>query len=204
MEVRVVSQTLWNFEPTYGSDCLGVVRLEYLRPMHWQVWDERVEQPGYWECVVDGDLDELNWWAVGMHNDGRLDVLESLSLAMTQCPVAQFLQIRPRARLVALGRSRVVAQQQVAESGDEPQCVHVFAEPARGRSVAVWSLKRAEHDEEIGDCDVLCSGANSVEDVVEAALRIGSDITDLYSARIEQMFEEISLEQAAILRAIAC
>ena len=98
-----MQRTLWNFEHSYGSDCLGAVRLQYDRPMHWQVWEADHEQSRRWGCLVHGDLDELNSWALGMSHDGRLDVLDSLGIALGLDPLEQFLGIRPR----GIARNRI-------------------------------------------------------------------------------------------------
>ena len=199
-----MQRTLWNFEHSYGSDCLGAVRLQYDRPMHWQVWEADHEQPRRWGCLVHGDLDELNSWALGMSHDGRLDVLDSLGIALGLDPLEQFLGIRPRARLIASGRQAAVAHGVPCEGDDvQRSLVHVFAEPACGRSVAVWSVVLEGEFDGFRDCNVICSGARSMQDVVDAALRIGSDITDLYSARIEDMFQEIEYELEAMLRMVS-
>jgi hypothetical protein len=81
--------------------------------------------------------------------------------------------------------------------------VYVFAEPCRGHSLAVWSLLRGEHDEEIGDCDILSSGATSIEEVVDLVMGINGEVTTLHGNALEQMFVEMRHEHANFVRALA-
>jgi hypothetical protein len=198
-----MKQTLWNFEPAIGIDCMGTFRLEYPRPMHWKVWQSHVGCPNSYECKVNGDLDELNSWAIGMHQDGRHDVLESIGIQLLLDPVKQFFGIRPNARLIAIARPFHIRQETIRGPDESQPQLYVFAEPSRGHSLAIWSLLRSEHDQDIGDCEILSSGANSIEQVINLLLGINGDVTTLQGNTIEQLFTDMKHEHANFVRALA-